>query len=190
MSLAGHHVARRYARAILEIGIESGTVDALVEEITAVAQAYASSAELRGALEDPLVSAEAKRAIVNGVADRLGIAGTARSALLLLADRRRLIVLPAIAQALKEMNDLRKGVVRAEVTTAVRLGDAYYARLQAQLEKMTGKKVVLDRREDPGIIGGVVTRIGDTIIDGSLRARLDEMKQTLLSEDNLRASAS
>jgi F-type H+-transporting ATPase subunit delta len=89
-------------------------------------------------------------------------------------------VLPAIAQILKEMGDLREGVVRAEVTTAARLPEDYYARLEKKLEKMTGKRVVIDRREDPSLIAGVVTRIGDLVIDGSLRARLLEMTNALL----------
>ena len=78
------------------------------------------------------------------------------------------------------MSDLREGVLRAEVTTATRLSDAYYTRLQEQLEKMTGKRVVIDRREDPSLVAGVVTRIGDTVIDGSLRTRLQEMSHALL----------
>jgi F-type H+-transporting ATPase subunit delta len=98
----------------------------------------------------------------------------------LLGDRRRLHALPAIAQLLKEMGDLKEGVLRAEVTTAARLPEDYYAKLQKQLEKMTGKRVVIDRREDPSLIAGVVTRIGDMVIDGSLRTRLSEMMNALL----------
>ena len=88
--------------------------------------------------------------------------------------------LPGIARLLREINDKRKGLVRAEVVTAAPLSDAYYARLQQQLEKMTGRKIVLDKREDPTILAGVITRIGDTVYDGSLRSRLHEIKHALL----------
>jgi F-type H+-transporting ATPase subunit delta len=88
--------------------------------------------------------------------------------------------LPYVARFLRELADARKGVVRAEVTTAAPLSEAYYGRLQAQLEKMTGKKVVVDRKTDPLLIAGVVTRIGDRILDGSLRTRLQSIKDSLM----------
>ena len=67
--------------------------------------------------------------------------------------------------------------MRAEVTTAAPLGEAYYLRLQTKLEKMTGKRVVIDRRVDASLIAGVVTRIGDRVIDGSLRTRLQSLRE-------------
>jgi F-type H+-transporting ATPase subunit delta len=88
--------------------------------------------------------------------------------------------LPAIAQLLREMSDAKQGILRAEVTTAVRLSDAYYAKLQAQLEKMTGQRVAIDKREDPSILAGVIARIGDRVYDGSLRSRMTELGQSLL----------
>ncbi|HWL88703.1 MAG TPA: ATP synthase F1 subunit delta [Polyangiaceae bacterium] len=176
------NVARRYATAILEIGRETGNLGALVEEVVFFAQNYQSSAELRNALENPLVSYDAKRSILLEIAQQLGLGQTAKNTLLLLNDRRRMRVLPEIAQQLKEKTDIERGVVRAVVTTAVRLGESYYAKLQTEVEKMTGKRVVLDRREDAAIIAGVIVRIGDTVIDGSIRSRLQEMKHTLLPD--------
>jgi F-type H+-transporting ATPase subunit delta len=89
-------------------------------------------------------------------------------------------VLPAVAQLLREMSDKKDGVLRAEVITAAPLSEDYYVRLKSQLERMTGKQVVVDRREDPSLIAGVVTRIGDMVIDGSLRTRLRELENALL----------
>jgi len=172
-------VARRYANALLELGHESGQLDALVEEVTEVAAAYESSAEMRHALENPLFPYEVKKAILTDLAGTIGLGQTARNALLLLNDRRRMRALPGIAKLLREMADRKKGVLRAEVVTAAPLSEAYYGRLQQQLEKMTGKKVVIDRREDPTILAGVVTRIGDTVYDGSLSTRLQEIKHAL-----------
>jgi F-type H+-transporting ATPase subunit delta len=98
----------------------------------------------------------------------------------LLVDRRRARALPYLAQTLRELADARKGLLRAEVTTAAPLSDTYYARLEAQLEKMTGKRVVVERRTDPTLIAGVVTRIGDRILDGSLRTRLQSLRDALM----------
>jgi F-type H+-transporting ATPase subunit delta len=178
--MIGANVARRYAKALFELGVDAGTLPALVSEVQAIADAYAESSELRSALQNPLVAHAAKRAILSEIADLAKASTIVKNAILLIGDRRRMHALPAIAQLLHEMSDLREGVLRAEVTTATRLGDAYYARLQAQLEKMTGKRVVIDKKEDPSLVAGVVTRIGDTVIDGSLRTRLHEMTLALL----------
>ena len=173
-------VARRYAQALLELGIEQHDLERQVEEIASVASVWDESHELRNAVENPLVAHPAKRAVMGEVATRLGVSPTTRNLLLLLVDRRRSKTLPAIARWLRELADARKGVVRAEVTTAAPLGDAYYERLRAQLEKMTGKRVVVDRRTDADLIGGVVTRIGDRIFDGSLRTRLQTMRDVMM----------
>src|SRR4029077_8856544 len=108
--------------------------------------------------------------------DRIGACTTSRNALMLLVDRRRTRTLPLVARMLRELADARKGVVRAEVTTATPLSAEYFERLQARLEKMTGKRVVIDRKTDASLIAGVVTRIGDRIIDGSLRTRLQSLR--------------
>jgi len=176
----GTNVARRYARAIFEIGVETKTLQALVDQIAVIADTYDKSEDLQRALDNPLVAADAKKAILTEIADKSGVTPTVKHTLLLLGDRRRLHALPAIAQLLREMSDAKQGVLRAEITTAVRLSDSYYAKLQAQLEKMTGQKVALDRHEDPSILAGVIARIGDRVYDGSLRSRLAQLGNSLL----------
>jgi F-type H+-transporting ATPase subunit delta len=173
-------VARRYAQALLELGAETGTLDRLVEEMSTIASAWETSPDFRNAMENPLVAHDAKKAVMNELCEQIGATPTTRHALLLLVDRRRAPALPYVAQVLRELADARKGVLRAEVTTAAPLSDAYYARLQAQLEKMTGKKVVVDKKTDTSLIAGVVTRIGDRILDGSLRTRLQSLKDSLM----------
>jgi F-type H+-transporting ATPase subunit delta len=174
------NVARRYAKALVEIGVETSSLDALTDEMTRASEAYESSVELRHALENPLVPHPSKKAVVAEIAETLGLGAIAKNTLQLLVDRRRMRVLPGIAQLMKEMNDLKKGVLRAEVISAAPLSDGYYEKLHAQLEKVTGKKVALDKKTDPALIAGVVTRIGDTIYDGSVLARLREMRQALM----------
>jgi len=178
--MIGTNVARRYAKAIFEIGVETSTLPALVEQVAQLAGSYDGSPELQRALDNPLVAYEAKKAILTEVADRAGVSPIAKHTLLLLGDRRRLHALPAIAQLLREMSDVKQGILRAEVTTAVRLSEGYYAKLQAQLEKMTGRRVAIDRHEDPAILAGVIARIGDRVYDGSLRTRLAELGHALL----------
>jgi F-type H+-transporting ATPase subunit delta len=173
-------VARRYAKALLELGVESNSLDRLVEELSTVSAAWETSPELRNAIENPLVGIAMKKAVIAELAEQIGATATTKNALLLLVERRRTQALPDIARYVREMADARKGVVRAEVTTAAPLSEAYYGRLQVQLEKMTGKKVVVERKTDPTLIAGVVTRIGDRILDGSLRTRLQSIKDSLM----------
>lgn len=172
-------IAKRYATALLELGAETGQLDALVDELQRAADAYAASAELRAAFDDPLVAAAAKKAILDEVAQRLSASATTKNALRLLLDRRRVRALPAIAQRLREMADDRRGILRAEVLTAMPLPEEYFGKLQRQLERITGRRIALDRKLDPSLICGVVVRVGDTVYDGSLVARLRQLKDSL-----------
>ena len=177
-------VARRYAQALLELGVEQWQLDRVVEEVAAIAAAWESSADLRNAVENPLVSHAAKKAVIVDLAERISATATVRDTLLLLVDRRRMKCLPYLARMLRELADARRGMVRAEVTTAVPLSDAFYARLELRLEKMTGKRVAIDRKTDASLIAGVVTRIGDRIIDGSLRTRLLSIRDAMTLPGN------
>lgn len=173
-------IARRYATALLEIGVESGKLDSLVEELDRAAQTYDASAELRAALADPLVPIAAKHAILNDLAMRLGLGQAAKNTLTMLLDRRRIQAVVPIAARLREMADAQRGVVRAEVHTAMPLPEEYFTQLQHQLERVTGRRIALDRKLDPALICGVVVRVGDTVYDGSLISRLRQIKDSML----------
>jgi len=173
-------IARRYATALLELGVESGRLDSLVEEIANVAQAYDSSPELRAALADPLVPIAAKHGIVNDLAQRLGLGQSAKNVVTMLLDRRRIQAIVPIAHRLKEMADEKKGLLRAEVLTAMPLPEEYFTQLQQHLERVTGRRIALDRKLDPTLICGVVARVGDTVYDGSLLSRLRQIKDSML----------
>jgi F-type H+-transporting ATPase subunit delta len=174
-------IARRYATALIELGTETGQLDALVDEIGRAAQAYSVSADFRSALADPLVSLQAKKAILDEVSARLGLGQAAKNTLNLLLDRRRIQALPAIAAKFREMADAKRGILRAEVLTAMPLSEEYFNLLQQQLERVTGRRIALERKLDPTLICGVVARVGDTVYDGSLLSRLRQLKESMLS---------
>lgn len=174
------HVSRRYARALLELGTEGGNLDALVDEVSRMAAAWHESADLRAVVETPTVAIDVKKSILREVTAKLALGPVTSNTVLLLTDRRRLRLIGEIAQFLRELSDARKGLVRAEVTTAVPLSEAFYSRLKEQLERLTGKHVALDKKHDPAILGGVVARIGDQIFDSSIRTRLQSLKNALL----------
>ena len=174
------HVSRRYARALLEIGESAQNLDALVDEMSRVAQAFETSSDLRAVADNPNVTLAAKKAILGDVCGKLGLGATAKNTVMLLGDRRRLKLLPEIATLLREMNDAKKGLVRVEVTVAAPLSEGFYTRLQGTLEKLTNKRVTLEKKQDPALIGGVVLRIGDMVLDSSLKTRLEGLKNALL----------
>jgi F-type H+-transporting ATPase subunit delta len=165
-------VAQRYARAIFELGLETGQLDSLVSQIDEFARTYRSSPELSSVLDNPLVEPEKREAVLLEVAARVGAQGPALNAIRLLASRHKLRALPEVARKLNDAADRHAGVVRATVTSAVPLPDSFYERLKSELESAISRRIVLDRREDPSLIAGVVTRIGDHTIDGSIRSQL------------------
>ena len=174
-------IAKRYATALLEIGAETGQLEALVAEIERAAEAYEASSELRAAFDNPLVPAAAKKAILGDVMERLSVGTTTKHAVALLLDRRRIRARPQISQRLREMAELRRGVVRAEVMTALPLPEEYFEKLQRELERITGRKVALDRKLDASLICGVVVRVGDTVYDGSVIARLKQLTDSMVN---------
>ena len=181
MSRADATAAERYARAIFELGLESGDVDALAQKIGAFAAVYTQTPELRNVLGNPQVQAAERDAILRAVAGRLGLGTLELNSVRYIARRRRLRALPEIAEGLARLADERRGVVRATVTAAASLPESFYQRLQRELEALTGRTVSLERREDKSLIAGVITRIGGRTLDGSLRGRLEQLGQTLQS---------
>jgi F-type H+-transporting ATPase subunit delta len=173
--------AERYARAIFELGNETGQLSALSEQIERLAQTYLKSPDLRSVLDNPLIKEEARDAMLVELAERLGMSELARNTVRVLAQRRRLNELPEIAQLLTKLADERSGVIRASVTTAVEMPEEFFQRLTRELESATGRKIVLQRSLDPSLIGGAVTRIGDNTIDGSIKGKLAEFERRLLA---------
>lgn len=175
-------IADRYARAIFELGVETGQLAPITEQVRRFAQAYAGNAELRSVLDNPIIEQEKRDAVLADVAARLGLMGNALNLIKLLASRKKLRVISEIARRLDSFSDDKAGVVRATVTSAGPMPDTFYQKLVAELEAATARKIVLERREDPSLIAGFVTRIGDNTIDGSVRGRLTEIERQLVGQ--------
>lgn len=174
-------VGRRYAKALLELAQEQGKAKQVTKDIGALSEAWKASAELRDIITNPVVPKAVLRATIDAIMDRLGTSKLLRNTVGLLADRGRLGHLEDVLDAFNELAEAQSGRVRAEVISAKPLSDAYYSRLQDKLQRATGREIVLVKRQDPSLIGGVVTRIGDSVFDGSLSNRLSELKETLLA---------
>lgn len=173
-------VADRYARAIFELGVETNQLAPITEQVRRFAQTYSSSPELRAVLDNPIIEAEKREAVLADVAARLGLSGHGLNLIKLLSSRKKLRVVPDIARRLDRLSDEKAGVVRATVTSARPMPDSFYQKLVAELESATSRKIVLERKEDPSLIAGFVTRIGDNTIDGSVKGRLNEIERQLV----------
>jgi F-type H+-transporting ATPase subunit delta len=175
-------IARRYAKAMLQIGVQERTYDALGRELDRVADTIHRSPELRHALSNPVFSFAKRRQVLDDMARRLALSPVVRNFVMLLLDKGRIAALPDIARAHRTLVDEHAGRARATVTSARPLDPALESRLKAALERQSGKAIILDKREDPSILGGLVTQVGDLLYDGSVRTQLKSMREQLLNE--------
>jgi F-type H+-transporting ATPase subunit delta len=175
--------AGRYARALFDVVLKEGG-DGAVENIQGELQQFAelfADEQLAHVLGNPSIPVSKKKALATALLERSGQAkGPLAKLVVILAEKDRLTLLPGIARAYvtRVMDHLK--IVRGEVITAIPLAPEKLRVLEAGLAKATGRKVMLEARVDPSIIGGVVTRLGSTVYDGSVTTQLLKMKQSLI----------
>lgn len=175
-------LGRRYAKALLDLAREQGEVDAVLRDVGALSDAWKVSAELRDIVGNPVLPKPALKAAVDAVMERLGCSTLMRNTIKLMADKGRLGHLDDVLRALEELAEAETGRIRVEVVSAKPLSDSYYVRLTDKLRRATDREIVLVKKQDPSLIGGVVTRVGDEVFDGSLSNRLSELKESLLAD--------
>jgi F-type H+-transporting ATPase subunit delta len=174
-------LARRYARAILEIGTAHGNLDKLGADLRSLAKAMHDSAELVTALINPAIRRADRRRVIDKLLERIGAAPQTHNLVYLLLDGERLSSVGAISREVDAMIESKAGRMSAEVTSARPLDASQLSQIINALEKLSGKKVAVTRREDPELLGGVVAKLGDTIYDGSLRTQLRTLRDDLSS---------
>ena len=172
----------QYANALADIALEQGASEPTAKQLENFREAYQQSAELRTFLASPAVSVAAKHEVMEKIVKRLGASKMIRNFLFVIADHRRTQLIPEIAAAFQEVLRQRQGIAEAEIFSAVELTAAQKKELAATLERLTGRKVEPNYSLDPSLLGGALVRIGDTIYDGSLRARLNQMRARLAAE--------
>jgi F-type H+-transporting ATPase subunit delta len=167
-----------YARGLFEIARAEGTLDKVEDQLFRFARAYEGSDSLRSALSDDSIPAAKRQTIVE---DLLGAQAdrTTVQLISMVVGAGRASELPAVIDRLVARASSSKNLELAEVRTAVALTDDQQTRLAAALTKATGKQVNLKVVVDPAVIGGVVATIGDTVIDGSVRSRIEQLKSRL-----------
>ena len=179
-------LAARYANALADVvtAPNSGTTaERTIAELRSFEFALRYSPELQNALVTPSVPGSRKKAVVGRIADILKLSRITRNFLFVLVDHRRIPALSGIIQNLEEVLDQRLGYARADVASAAELTETQQRAVNAQLERLTGKRIRMQFRIDPQLIGGVTARIGSTVYDGSVRGQLRALERRLSAEE-------
>ena len=177
--MASASAARRYAKALFEIAREDGRVDAIRGELRGLGQLLEENEDLSAVLFRPLHPAPQRRAVLDGVVEKLQASPVLRSFYSFLIDQRRLVDLATIEAEFGRLADVAAGLVVAKVRTASALTDEQQARLQRALSARTGTMVTLEIELDADLLGGLVAQVGDTVFDGSLRTQLGQLRAGL-----------
>jgi F-type H+-transporting ATPase subunit delta len=172
-------IARRYARALLLIGKEDGKAETYREELEGVANLISGSDELEQAISNPLYDAAGRKKVLETLIAKIDVSVVIRSFLLLLFDKGRFGFVASISDFYQKLADELKGVARASLVSATELSSEAVEKIRATLSQKTGKDIILDVEQDPGLIGGIVTRMGDLVLDGSIKTQLLNMRESL-----------
>jgi F-type H+-transporting ATPase subunit delta len=172
--------ATRYARALFDVAIkEKADLEQIERELGEFANLFTEHPQLEKVLLNPAVPAPRKRAAVVDLLEHATFSSIVSKLLTLLAERDRLVLLRDALAAFSERVMEHRHVVRAEVTTAAPIDAGRTEAIREGLARLTGRTVNLEAKVDPGIIGGVVARIGSTVYDGSVTRQLERMREKL-----------
>lgn len=178
-------VGTRYAKALADVVLKPGSTlqaASVAEQLKRVEELLRGATELEHVMLSPAVASSKKRAVIAQLAAQLGLDKQVQNFLYVVIDHRRVHQLSEIREAFEAAVDREMGLVRARVTSAQPLTEAQRSLLQSQFEKMTGKKVHADYALDDALIGGLITRIGSTVYDGSVRGQLEGLRRKLTTE--------
>jgi F-type H+-transporting ATPase subunit delta len=172
-------VGARYAQALFDLAKDAGQVEAVEADLKTLKAFTAESADLRTLITSPVFSAESKAKGLEAIAARAEFDPMTRKFLGFVAAQRRVAALPAMITSFQALSAAWRGVVSAQVTTAVALTAAQASGLQAALRQALGKDPEIETRVDPSILGGVKVRVGSRLYDASLKSKLDSLKFAL-----------
>lgn len=171
-------IARRYAGAIFDIGLKQHSLDRTLEDVRGIAEVFAHR-KLAYLLREPKVPAQRKETAIRQALDKK-VLPTSLNLALLVVQRELVDIMPNIANELDQLVLNYKNEAIADVTTATQIDDAQLTQIKQALENRTGKTIITHTRVQPDILGGVIARVGDQVIDGSVRTRLAALRQQLL----------
>lgn len=169
-------LAGRYALALLDLAEKEKQLDEVAAELAGLRQAIAESADLTRFIRSPLFGREQQSRVMAAVLDKAGVSDLTRRFVLVVAQNRRLFALPKMIDGYLAELARRRGEVTAKVTAAHKLTAEQRKALDETLRKVVGAKVKVDLDVDPGLLGGLVVRVGSRMIDSSLRTKLAKLQ--------------
>jgi len=172
-------VARRYATALADVVLERNEASEVQRELAAWENIIQASPELQEVFRNPTIALDQKRAVLKRLIERTRPRQTTVNFLSVLLQNQRLTELSEINRKFAEVLDERAGMIAATVTTARGVPENFQQHLHTKLSTLTQKKVRIDFATDPDLIGGLVTRIGSTVYDGSVRNQLQQIKERM-----------
>ncbi len=172
-------VSRRYAKALMLIGEEDGNADLYRAELDDIVGVFNSHVELEQAVVNPLFDKNDRRNVLKSILDRSDFSYIMKSFLILLFDKGRIGFLREICEFYKKLADELQGVVHATLVSATELSADATEKIRQGFAIKTGKDIILDVEQDPSLIGGIVTKIGDLVLDGSVKTQLFNMRESL-----------
>ena len=172
-------IARRYAKALMLIGKEDDQAETYRKELNRFSGLVAGEKDLEEAICNPLYNAVERKRVLEAIVERLNLSRVVASFLLLLFDKGRIRYINDISDFYDQIADELKGIARADLVSATDLPPETVDEIRVSIAEMTGKNVVLEHRQDPELIGGIVTRIGDLVLDGSIKTQLLNMRKSL-----------
>lgn len=172
-------IAERYASALFELARDGKALKGLEKDVDALDAALSGSADLRDLIASPIYRRDDQAAAIAAIAAKMGVSALTASTLSLMAQKRRLFVLPQLLTALRGLIAEAKGEVTAEVASAVALTEAQAAALADTLKARVGKTVKLKATVDPALIGGLVVKVGSVMVDTTTRARLAALQNAM-----------
>ncbi len=177
--MIGGSLARRYARALLAIGQEDGNARKILEETEKFDRLVADTLPLREMMEAAQVNRRDKKAALEAILAPVGVLPSTRNFLSLLVDKGRMNILSPIVSELRRMIEQLEGIERVEVAVPMPLSAAQRDQIRSVLEERTGRKVVLEEKVEPGVLGGMVVKVGSTVYDGSAHTQIQQIRQNL-----------
>lgn len=172
-------IARRYAKALVQLGSENNLIDCFSRELSVVDQLFSGNVELRAAFGNPAFTTEQKKQIMKDLIARLGFSELVSHFLLLLVDKRRVMFLSQIVKSYNQLADEQSGVIRPVITSAFPLAESQVAAIKGAMEQKSGKKVLPEVTVDSSLIGGIVTQVGDIAYDSSVKTQLARIHDIL-----------
>jgi F-type H+-transporting ATPase subunit delta len=178
--MSNETVARRYAAALADVVTKNGDSQSVQTELKMWESMMTSNPDLREVFNNPAVQHKSKENLLESLIEKSKPSKTAANFLRILLKNNRLTEIGSINDRFTSVLEERSGGVRASITSARPLSEAEKSELQMNLEKLTGKRIKANFETDENIIGGVITRIGSTVYDGSVKTKLEELKQQMI----------